>query len=446
MSMMDNLRDALIDRLADWMLPADFVARRKELVNYRNYRSGRQGRQLAVKHLQPDDNIVMNFTGLVVDRSVSMLFGKGITFDYPSDAVEEYLNGVYGANRKEIFLHKVGTTGAESGTWFVKIVPNGKVYSGVVYPRLVVLDPVLMTMETQPDDIENVIAYNITYMVKRGKDDVVFRERTYLNDAGRWQIDSGIIKGEKFIVENSAMWEFDFPPIIHGQNLTNIESPYGDPDVTPDVIELQDRLNLTSSNISKILRLHAHPILIGKGFAGQGPIDIDPGKLLNTTETQDIYAVEMQSDLASSQQYMLTMRQALFDVTRTVDISSMNDKLGALTNFGLRVLYQDSLSKNNTKQQLYGDALLELNRRLLYLGGMAVEEGHIEWPDPLPSNEVEETQSLKFELENDLVSHETASDKRGYDYENESAKIDGEKARGDNIGAAILANFVRGGE
>ena len=64
----------------------------------------------------------------------------------------------------------------------------------------------------------------------------------------------------------------------------------------------------------------------------------------------DIYNVEMQSDLASSQTYLMTVRQGLFDITRTVDISSMNDKLGALTNFGLRVLYQDSLSKNETKK------------------------------------------------------------------------------------------------
>jgi hypothetical protein len=157
-----------------------------------------------------------------------------------------------------------------------------------------------------------------------------------------------------------------------------------------------------------------------------------------------VYNVEMQSDLASSMGYMLAMRQALFDITRTVDISSMNDKLGALTNFGLRVLYQDALAKNESKKQLYGDALLELNRRILLLANMTPEEGHIEWPEPLPVNTQEEIAGLTFDLQNGLVSNETVSEKRGYIWASENEKIQNEKSQGDNIGAMLLNNFNRG--
>ena len=444
MGFIDTFRNTLIDRLADFLLPPDLLARRKELAGYRNYRAGKQDKQLKTKPLQIDDNITMNFTGLVIDRSVSMLFGKGLTFDYESDTVEEYLDTVWDANRKEILLHKIGLTGAESGTWYVKIIPDGKVYKGKTVPRLVVLDPLLMSIETAQDDMETVTGYNITYMTQKNGKEVVFREHTYLNESNQWQIDSGYVQHDRFVVEEEVIWQFDFPPIIHGKNLPTIEMPYGDPDVTGDVIELQDRLNLTSSNISKILRLHAHPILVGKGFAGGDALDIEPGKMVNTTETQDVYAVEMQSDLASSQQYMMTMRQALFDVTRTVDISSMSDKLGALTNFGLRVLYQDALAKNETKKRLYGDAILELNRRLLLLAGMVEDEGQIKWADPLPVNEQEEVAGLTFDIQNELVSKETVSGVRGYNYEKESERINEEKAQGDNIGAILLQNFNRG--
>ncbi len=444
MGFIDTFRNTLIDRLTDFLIPPDLLARRRELAGYRNYRAGKQDKQLKTKPLQIDDNIIMNFTGLVIDRSVSMLFGKGLTFDYESDAIEEYLDNVWAANRKEILLHKMGLTGAESGTWYIKIIPDGKIYHGKTYPRLIVLDPLLMSIETMPDDMETITGYNITYMIKKDGKEVVFRERTYFNESGAWQIDNGYMQHDRFIVEEAAIWQYDFPPIIHGKNLPTIETPYGDPDVTADVIELQDRINLTSSNISKILRLHAHPILVGKGFAGQGAIDVEPGKLLNTTETQEIYAVEMQSDLASSQQYLMTMRQSLFDVTRTVDISSISDKLGALTNFGLRVLYQDALAKNETKKRLYGDAILELNRRLLILAGMSEDEGQIEWPDPLPISEQEEIAGLTFDIQNELVSKQTISGKRGYNYEAEAERINAEKAQGDNIGAILLQNFNRG--
>jgi hypothetical protein len=290
-------------------------------------------------------------------------------------------------------------------------------------------------------------------MVKRDGKDKAFCERTYLNGE-QWWVKSGIIKktdknGEIVFETIDSDEPFEYPevcPIIHGQNLPNIETVYGDPDVTGDVIEIQDRLNLVSSNISKIIRLHAHPHTIAEGITSNEPLDVEPGKMTKVPLGGKIYNVEMQSDLASSEAYLMTVRQGLFDITRTVDISSMNDKLGALTNFGLRVLYQDSLSKNETKKQLYGDALLELNRRLLVIGNKnADDEGHIEWPDPLPVNEQEEITGLTFDIQNGLASKETIAEERGYIWLNESEKIEAEKSQGDNIGAALLANFTRGG-
>jgi hypothetical protein len=459
MGFINDWREAIINRLVDWSLPSEYVERRKVMSHRRNYRAGIQKKQLKSKVGQPDYNIVMNFTGLVIDRSVSMLFSKGLEFDYGDKQAkieakklgkelenpnEEYLKKVWAANRKEILLHKFGLNGAEIGTWYCKVIPEGVEYQGKLYPRLVCLDPMLMTIETKPDDIDTVTAYIIIYMIDRDGKEVAFEEKTSLQENGTWLIESGIIKNKKFIVEKSETWDKPFPPIIHGQNLINIESVYGDPDVTDDVDELQDMLNKTSGNVSKIIDIHGHPHTVGEGLNSKEPIDVEPGRMTLIPTGAKVYNVEMQSDLASSMGYMLAMRQALFDITRTVDISSMNDKLGALTNFGLRVLYQDSLAKNETKKQLYGDALLELNRRLLILAGMQPEEGHIEWPEPLPINTAEEIQGLTFDLQNGLVSNETVSEKRGYVWASENEKIQNEKSQGDNIGAMLLNNFNRG--
>ena len=434
----------LRELLQSWLLPQEVWHKMQEVTQQRDYRIGKQKRQLKMVPFQPDDNIVMNFTGLVIDRSVSMLFGKGIDTQFDTETAQEYIDMVLEANRQELFLHNMGLTGGEAGTFYVKIVPDGVVYKGVVYPRLVVLDPMLITIVTEPNDKEKVTAYHIVYVVKEdGKETV--RQEVTRKDNETWVIEYGIIENDKFKIEKTTNWEYDFPPIIHGQNLPNIESPYGDPDVTEDVVELQDRLNLTSSNISKILRLHAHPILVGVGMSGgnNSAVDIEPGKMVKVGADQDVHAVEMQSDLMSSQQYLMTMRQALFDVTRTVDISSMSDKLGALTNFGLKVLYQDAIAKNNTKQALYGEVLEELFRRLLILNNMPEEHGVIIWPDVLPSDDKQDMEALKAEMELGLVSKETASTERGRDFEQESEKIAGEKSQGDNIGEMILQNFNR---
>jgi hypothetical protein len=138
------------------------------------------------------------------------------------------------------------------------------------------------------------------------------------------------------------------------------------------------------------------------------------------------------------------LRQTLFDISRTVDISSMADKLGALTNFGLRVLYGDALAKLNTKRELYGDALLEINRRLLALANMDTEPGELVWPEALPSDQREESEVLARDLELRLVSKQTVSGKRGYQWETEMERMEGESAGEDNLGSALLRAFNQG--
>jgi hypothetical protein len=154
--------------------------------------------------------------------------------------------------------------------------------------------------------------------------------------------------------------------------------------------------------------------------------------------------LEMQSDLASSREFRDELKAALMEISRTVDLSSMKDKVGALTNFGLRVLYNDALDKCSTKRDIFGDMLTELIHRLLVLDNRPGESGKVVWPDPLPVNETEEVQAYGFDLDNGLVSKQTISERRGYDWEQEQERMDEEKQAGDNIGSMLLRAFDRG--
>ena len=127
-----------------------------------------------------------------------------------------------------------------------------------------------------------------------------------------------------------------------------------------------------------------------------------------------------------------------------MDIDSIGDKLGALTNFGLRVLYQDALNKIKTKQKLYGDALLELNRRLLILNNMNPDPGAIIWPDPLPKNGAEVSTELKTDIETGLLSKQTAAGIKGYDWEQEMERMQEQEVNQGNVGNEILRLFERG--
>jgi hypothetical protein len=466
MSILDQWRN----KFWSWLLPEDFMdtLKQERFAKYNRHYSyyiGEQLRYIKVKPEQPDDNIISNFAGLTVDRSVSMLVGGGIEFDMPGDEgapQQEYINEVWEANKLQILTHKAAQHAGIAGTGYIKIIPDGvesKQRDDKLLPRLVALDPRYMEIVTDPEDIETVNEYIIRFMVKgadgkeRIRKETIRREFSEMNDAGMfetvgWIVINEISDGGKWEETDRDVWPYEFPPIVHWQNLPEPGNVYGQSDID-DVVELQDRFNFVVSNINRIIRYHAHPKSIGTGFRLG---DLDKSEAVDDfwsipNENAKVFNLEMLSDLVSSRAFANDLRQAIFDISRTVDIASFGDKLGALTNFGLRVLFFDALAKLATKRVLFGEALTELNHRMLVMAQITPNDGgRIVWPEVLPSSEQEDVMGLKFDMEAGLLSKQTASKIRGYDWDVERERLEDEQAQGDNIGALLLRNFERGGE
>lgn len=445
----------IFDWFRDWLLEPllkEDQARMTDIELARDYRRGNQRQQMRVRAGQADDNLIINFSGLIIDRGVSMLFGNGVEFDCESEEQAEYLKRVWDANKQQILLHRLALSGGESGTCYLKIILDGTTdKSGEALPRLVSVDPLWVRMETNPEDFDQVDKYIICYKTTGpdGKEMARRQEIEYDPESDTWTITdwyaSDATRGKWELLNDPIPWEYPFPPILHWQNLPNAFSVYGQPDITDDMIALQDRINFIAGNISKIIRLHAHPMRVGRNIGNMDTIELGPDKMVRLTGDGEIVNVEMQSDLSSSQEFLRILRQSLFDIARMVDIDSIPDKLGALTNFGLRVLYMDTINKIGTKRELYGDALIELNWRLSILRGLNVPNGgKIIWHDFLPINEVEAITAVKGDLEMGIVSKETVAAARGYDWQQEQERLSGEASTGSNIGAMLLRNFNRG--
>jgi len=445
MGLLNNFRNWLLEPLlgSDW-------AKRSEALNVaREYRRGKHKPPIKT----PDDAIVINFIGLLTDRSIANLFGKEPIFDLPgeSDSAEQvYIDGVWAANRKMNLLKQAAMYGAESGTCYIKILPNGAIdKTGAVVPRLVALDPSWVTMDTLPEDVDTVIRYTIAYTIT---DPITKKEKAIKQviehdaDSSYWSVVDYVSTGSRWDKVDESMWEFDFAPIISWQNLPEPGSPYGRPDITEDLIDLQNKINFVSSNTAKTIKYHAHPKTWARGFLKQEKVSWGADEMVISDDPNAlIQNLEMQSDLGSSMDFIRYLRQALFDVSRAVDIDSMADKLGSLTNFGLRVLYQDALGKLEEKRGLYGEAIIEINHRLLVLSGAAnTDGGEIDWPDVMPENENEVSQAIRNDLELGLVSKQTASGRRGYTWADEEQRIADERLATDNIGAALLRQFGQG--
>jgi hypothetical protein len=459
---------SMFERLRDWLLApllsndSGFMRQMATIDRARNYRQGRHDRQMKVKENQFDDNLAVNFTGLIVDRSVNMLM-RGLKFDMGEDANQKYIDGLWAANKKSILLYKTGVLGAEAGTCYLKIIPEGVAgRDGVVYPRLVAIDPEWIEIETSPEDIEDVTGYEIKYVITGAdgkpvaiKEEIEVDKGIEINEQSeqvsarpqawnvtRWES----TQGGRWQRVSQYRWEYAFAPLLHWQNLPDPLNVYGDPDITLDIEALQDRINFVASNISKIIRLYAHPPRWGKHLGDKAVMTWGPDEMpVYNDERAELNQLEPIGDLAASTNFLTFLTKALNEISQTVDVYSQADKLGQLTNFAVRVLYQDALNKLEAKRDLYGEALVELNRRLLVVGqGVETDGGKVVWGDPLPKNEIEEQTALKGDLDMGIVSKETVSGLRGYNWEDEQARKSTEQVEGDNVGAALLRAFNNG--
>lgn len=404
-----------------------------------------------------DDNLIINHIELVIDKGISGLLGvddhglvKGIDFEVvdkepeqpnvvqravsrvremvgaqkKDKPEEQYIEAVMKANASSILFLDALLNGGVCGHIFLKLLPDGEeTDDGLEVPRIVVLDPANVTVFWDEDDKSRVLWFRIQYgsnydangVVATSRQDIVRDEDSAVwwiykfRRTGTWQQDG---------VEE--MWPYSWPPIIDWKNLPNPQSYYGRDDIGGK-IKLNDGLNLTASNMQRIIKHHASPKTIGTGFTNQEVLETSVDGLW-TIANQDakVYNLEMQSDLGSTRSMIDLERNSIYDTARELNPGTVADKLGAITNFGLRVLHADSLAKGGIKRLLASEGLKRLCRHILELGGFNPRVTiNVIWPEPLPSDPLQTAQALQIMSALGL-SNETALIKAGYDPEEEA--------------------------
>ena len=454
------------------------------------YYEGQHRQPLKSDGTGTDDNVIVNVTETIVDKGVANLLGVddegmvvGLTFDIVDEPGEpgfvggslaelprmrrqqpkanpsqDYLDAVWNANNQQILLNDVLLSCSVTGHAFVKLLPDGKEgEDGSPLPRLVNMNPDNVAVFWAEDDMDRVLWYRIEYA--RARQDIVRDVREDGTDGDQWLIYNYRRATEIASWESDGepqVWPYAWPPVVDWKNRPNPRGYYGLSDVGL-LGRLNDSLNFVMSNTQRILKHHAHPKTIGLGIkAGDVEATAVDGfwTVQAGTESANIYNLEMQSDLASSLQFSQMLLRSMFDIGRELNPGTVADKLGQITNFGLRVLYSDSLSKAGIKRMLAGEALKRICRRLLELGGYDPRvKLNVIWPDPLPRDALQQAQALQIDAAHGL-SQETYLERRGYDAAQEEqrstlTRIQGQQAalaQRDQTRAALLPNgMINGG-
>ncbi len=351
----------IVERQLQEIAALDEIARASRFKRAWDAYYGRFTKPLKVKSGQADDNVVVNFARVVVDKGVSFLFGQDVGFELDlieETAAEEWLGACWAANRKMTTLQKLALNGAVTGHAFVKIVPSQP------YPRLVVLDPSTVTVRWEPDDIETVVSYRIQYPAIDPQSGKPITVRQLIERDGQvWRITDQVSRTDSstWTTTGEAVWPHPWPPIVDCQNLPAPNEYWGISDLEDDVLQLNYSINFVLSNLARIIRYHAHPKTWGRGFmANQLNIAVDETIVLPAPDAE-LRNLEMVSDLSSSIALYERLREALHEVTRVPEVATGKlDRAGTLSGVALNILYQPLLEKTETKRRTYGDLLVEL--------------------------------------------------------------------------------------
>lgn len=442
---------------------ADMERKRQMKEAWKAYR-GEFQKPLKVEKNQPDDNVLVNFCGPIVDKGASWLFGKSVKIEESEEAGtsdsarQDFIDGLWGDDDDKMsLLSDVAANGGVCGQAFMKLIPaRGR----KKYPRIVVLDPEIVRMVTAPDDCSLILAYVIEYNytatynpgAEVQKRQVIARVAPGGLDesAGEYDLDdtwtiTNYIRYSSASGQQNAWqqvgeveeWLYPFAPIFSCKNLPNPNESWGTPDLTPDLIDQNKTLIFLLSNLSRIIKYHGHPKTWAKGLhADQINMGIDDLLVLQSTDAE-IGTLTPMENFAGILSVLAAIMSNIDQQSRVpaVALGRLADiPRGTVSGVAMQLMFQPLLEKTTQKQRLYGKLIREVTRAALVLAGLlSIEEMEdckigLQWQPLLPADNLVAAQEALL-LEQLDVSMNTIYSGLGLDYESEVEKKAEEDAK-----------------
>lgn len=335
---------------------------------------------------------------------------------------------------------KMKINGGVLGHVFVKLIPSPTPGNA---PRIVILNPQIVRVVTDPDDCELVLAYIIDYP---GTPDLQKRQvisridlNSSLEDVGNydpddtWTICNYVRRGPYGDWQPKGApidWPYPFAPIFDWQNLPNPNEFWGTPNLTDDIIGLNKTVNFLLSNLARIIKFHGHPKTVISGArASQIEIAVNEALCLPdpTSKVQVLAAMEHFADLLAVCMHLYSSMDELSRVP-SVALGRLEAlPRGQISGVALKLLFQPLMELTTQEQRLYGSGIRNIARAALVLAGKLPVEQYrdykvnITWPNLLPIDDLTAAQTAML-LKQLGVSDETIFGELGYDSNVEAKK------------------------
>ncbi|MBF6591144.1 MAG: phage portal protein [Ktedonobacterales bacterium] len=415
---------------------------------------------------QPNPNVHPNRISNIVDTGVTWLFGQPVRLQVVNNtasgpnlngkqlaACQAYLDTCWGdPDDMMTVLGEMATNGGVFGHAFARILPaDPSPESAHPYPRVVVLDPMTVTVTTDPDDCKRAIGYSVEYSAYDPVRRQQFEKRqliTRADDGQSWTITNQIKRqdmtawmddtehatdGDDDADDSSGLWPHPFPPIHSCQNRINPNEFWGQPDVRESLIELNKQIQFAESNLNKIIYLQGHPRIFAAGVKMDN-IKSEPGSVTALpSENSKVFSVTVEANIAPILEHVQSLRDDMDEESGIPGVATGRSfPTGMVSGITMRLMYAPLLQQTEWKRRLYGRLIREVSQIMLVLGGLIQREDDVRiemhWQDPLPTDDLAAAQAISALLQAGILSKQTAAGMVGLDWEVEQERMDEEQA------------------
>lgn len=217
------------------------------------------------------------------------------------------------------------------------------------------------------------------------------------------------------LYDQPEFWDFPFAPLLDWRNKKRPHQYYGAATLDDSSIGLNHGVNFLASNTQRIIYIHAHPKTVAIGIEPEQIATTAIDGLWTLPEGAEVHNLEMQSDLASSMAMLAEEKAQFYAQMGVLDTTSIKDKVGGITNFAVRMLFDDQVEQTEELRKVFGDAAATIVWHLAAIDGVALEKPTAMWADPLPVNRLELVQTAALEKTNGFASTVTLQEDLGRD-------------------------------
>ncbi len=226
---------------------------------------------------------------------------------------------------------------------------------------------------------------------------------------------------------DAELWNMPYPPIVSTSHLPVSNEHYGNAEVSHVIKILYDQHNRIASDVKKILRFHAGPLMVASNVGNVAEDDaqsIEPGSIIEYSKDVKINMLQLSGDLPAARAFMADTAAQLFREMQVVMPPTDLETFRGVTNLGLRTTYMPMIAKAKILQKQYGRLISQISQTAFGLTGQAADvEPTLSWPDALPVDERETVALLQQELAMGIISPQMAMRERKRDPDKVAAEI-----------------------